>query len=37
VMGGLMVVSSVVYYFLVIPEPIEIKTGLPETVVQEAR
>ena len=36
VMAGLMVVSFVVYYFLVIPEPIEAKAPLPEVTVKEA-
>jgi MFS family permease len=36
VAAGLAVVSFAVFYFLVVPAPIEVKVQLPETVVQEA-
>ncbi len=37
VVAGFAVASFVVFYFLVVPEPIEISTRLPKTVAQEAR
>jgi nitrate/nitrite transporter NarK len=37
VIAGLMIVSFLVFYFLVVPEPIEVKARLPEVVAEEAR
>lgn len=37
VVAGVTVVSFLVFYFLVVPEPIEVKARLPETAAQEAR